>query len=214
MNSATPALPEFDRPPIVEAVLSIQFAAPANFRSVHAGLIWDEIRRDYPTVSEQRPLAPVFETFGIPTIPGPGVRFEPLLATPMARFWFESDDSRHLLQIQQDRIVHNWRKRTLDDEYPRYQAVRKRFAEEVKILEGFLTRNGLDGLMPNQCEMTYLNFVTLPDGANPHQNLSRVTRFCSDCQAPELERPFQGAALEGCSFAARYIKIYNERDCN
>ena len=172
---------------------------------MHVGLIWNELRRDYPKVLEQPPLGPVFETFGVPAFSTLGIRLEGLMTPPFPRFWFESDDGRHLFQLQQDRLIHNWRKREKDDEYPRYEAVQARFVAEIKKVDTFLRQQNLGHIAPNQCEMTYLNFIRLPDGSNPHTQMWRITPFCSDFRSTEREVPIKGAALENTGLQARYI---------
>ncbi|MDQ2803042.1 MAG: TIGR04255 family protein [Pseudomonadota bacterium] len=170
-------LPSFRHPPLTEAVLSIQFATLVAFQSVHAGLLWSELRNTYPRASEQAPLVSMFETFG--GVPAPHTLMVPqiqaFLSPPTPRFWFEAADGEHLLQIQQDRIIHNWRKRDESRQYPRYEEVRRRLHANVARFGDFLQREGLGTLNPNQCEVTYVNIIDLPDGSDPHQHLEAVT---------------------------------------
>src|SRR5262249_2810158 len=101
-------LPDFKNPPVNEVVLSLQFASIPSFHSAHIGLFWEKIRQEYPKVSEQAPLQAAFETFGVmPVNPASPFHIEALLSPPMPRFWFEELDGNELLQIQQDRIIHN-----------------------------------------------------------------------------------------------------------
>jgi uncharacterized protein (TIGR04255 family) len=111
-------LPEFEQPPVSEVVLWVQFASNPQFRIVHAGLFWGSIREQFPSVSEQVPLPPAFEAFGVPMM-GQPVQLQALFAFP--RFWFESDDKTYLLQLQQDRILFNWRATSGQSTYPRYE---------------------------------------------------------------------------------------------
>jgi len=60
-------LPDFERPPVTEVVLSLQFASLPGLKNVHAGLLWQHFSTRYPNVEEYPPIAPVFETFGLPT---------------------------------------------------------------------------------------------------------------------------------------------------
>jgi uncharacterized protein (TIGR04255 family) len=194
-----PDIPIYSNPPVTEMVLSVQFATLPTFRSFHIGLLWEELRKEYPTVSEQMPLAAVFETFGA-SAPQPvpltlGFPFAP----QMSRFWLESPDGAHVVQIQQDRIVHNWRKKG-DSPYPHYEPLRAQFEREIKIFERFLDREKLGQLAPNQCEIAYVNTIELPDGENPHSNLQRV----SPIWAGELP-PSPGCLLEDAGFQARFV---------
>lgn len=180
MPAKRPAdLPSFERPPVNEVVLSIQFASLPLFRNVHGGLLWERFRNDYPDVSEQPPLPVMFETFGGMQTPPPAFEFQALLTPPIARFLFEASDGRELVQIQPDRILHNWRKKEEGDEYPRYEAIRSRFQDEVAKLADFLAAENLGDLRPNQCEVIYVNTIELPEGGDPYGSLQRVTPLWS-----------------------------------
>ena len=85
---------------------------------VHAGLYWNDIRSEYPKASEQAPIPPAFETFGTKPMLTSSIQIQAMLVPPVPRLWFETDDGEHLVQLQQDRLLHNWRKRSPGMEYP------------------------------------------------------------------------------------------------
>jgi uncharacterized protein (TIGR04255 family) len=93
----------------------------------------------------------------------------------MSRFWFEEASGEHLMQIQNDRIVHNWRKREPGGEYPRYEPIADRLEGEIRKFKEFLGRESLGELRANQCEVTYINTIELLDGGDPHRLLERIT---------------------------------------
>ena len=128
-------------------------------RAVHLGLLWQEFRDRYPRVEEQSPLHPTFETFPGTDQPAMNVRFEVLDVPPVPRVWFLDESGARLIQVQQDRFIHNWRKVGDGQAYPRYEQIRQTFAEELEVFRGFLDREGLGPLCPNQCEVTYLNHI-------------------------------------------------------
>ncbi len=185
--------PSFERPPVAEVVLSIQFASIPNFGSVHIGLLWQEFHNVYPKVSEQPPLAAVFETLGAVALTKPQFRLE-MVQAPMSRFWFEPEDGGHLLQVQQDRVIHNWRKRD-DEPYPRYEPIRERFEDEINTILAFLSRERLGSIEPNQCEVTYTNLIVLPDGTNPHDHLERITPLWGGWRVESELAPLENAGL-------------------
>lgn len=196
-------LPDFEAPPVTEVVLSVQFDTLAALGNVHAGLLWTEYRAEYPRVSEKPPLNPNFETFGGGGAPLPTqipFRFEALFDPTISRFWFEEAGGTHLMQVQNDRIVHNWRRRDTENEYPRYEPIADRFEREIEKFEDFLRREGLGELRVNQCEVTYINTIQLPDGADPHRHLNRITPLWSGrLDLPNLLEP------ENVLTQARYI---------
>lgn len=193
-------LPNFEKPPLTEVALCVQFDTLAAFTNLHAGLIWAECRGDYPVASEKPAIPPQFETFG-----GSGVaplmpfRFAAYSEPPTSRFWFEETSGVDLVQIQNDRIVHNWRRRD-GYQYPRYETIVERFEAEYRKFAKFVEREGLGDLRPNQCEITYINTIELPDGSNPHHQLCRIALLCT-------ERPEVATFLEeeNRSVQARYI---------
>jgi len=174
-------LPDYERPPVSEVVLSIQFASNAQFQIVHAGLFWNLIRDQFPNVSEQVPLQPVFETFGGPAIAAGPIQVQTFSSPPFPRFWFESEDRAYVLQLQQDRILFNWRAISSGSVYPRYEALRERFTREVQRLAEFFEGQKIGSLSPNQCEVTYINSISLgEEDAGPYAHLDMITPLWSD----------------------------------
>ena len=111
-------LPDFSLPPLSEVVLGVQFQSPIGYQQIHAGDVWKLFKNDYPLVQEHQALPPTFETFGLST-QSVSVPFNFNSGAVHDRFWFVKSDDHELIQFQQDRIVHNWRK--LDNsEYPRF----------------------------------------------------------------------------------------------
>src|ERR1700730_18245 len=168
-------VPDFERPPVNEVILSIQFATLEKMKSAHIGLLWARFRAQYPDVSEQGPINAVFETFGAPPQPGPHIRFEQFLSPPTPRYWFEKSGTPDLLQVQQNRIIHNWRKHGDEPIYPRYETLRDRFETEVNQFISFLDEEKIGELRPNQCEVTYMNIIELPGSERVHDRLEKIT---------------------------------------
>jgi uncharacterized protein (TIGR04255 family) len=199
-RSRPAGLPDFKSPPVTEVVLSVQFAATPLFRNVHAGLYWNEIRDEYPVVSEQAPIGPAFETFGATPMLTSTFQVQTVLVPPMARHWFETADGEHLVQLQHDRILHNWRKRSPEMEYPRYESLRAKFMNEVDRLSALFKREGVGEIRPNQCEVTYINTIASAGGGNPHEHLGRITPLWTG----NLSEP-SFAAPETTTIQTRYV---------
>jgi uncharacterized protein (TIGR04255 family) len=186
-------LPDFTAPPLNEVILSIQFATLDNLKSAHIGILWERFRSDYPTVTEQAPIQTQFETFGIPSQAPALMQFQTLLSPPMPRYWFEHPGRPDLLQIQHDRILHNWRQQSGNSRvYPRYEPVKKVFEREIDIFERWLSDEKIGELRPNQCEVTYINFIGLPEGTTLNNCMDRITPMWrtkfSEVPPNELER--------------------------
>ena len=197
-------LPDFEAPPVSEVVLSIQFASVPRFRSLYVGGIWDEFRDEFPNVTEQAPIDPTFETFGASARPPQS--FQVFMTPPMPRFWFETKDGVELIQIQQDRMVHNWRKRELSQHYPHYEPFRNQYASEITKFDDFLVAKELGSIKPNQCEVAYINTITIPDATDPHAHLERITPLWLGQQSePFLPR------LENATVQAQYVLRKDEK---
>ena len=198
-TSRPPDLPDFLRPPINEVVLSIQFRALSEFGNGHVGLLWSKFRKDYPDLSEQAPLQTIFETFGNVQAAQQGIQIETLLNPPMSRFWFTERSGHELIQVQQDRFLHNWRKREDEQAYPHYEAIRARFHEEIAIFEDFLRTEQLGELKANQCEVSYINAIELVE-ADPHSSLQEITSLWAGNLSQEA-----GLELEDSMVRCRFV---------
>ena len=171
-------LPDFKKPPINEVILSFQFASLEKLKGPYVGLFWKSLRSQYPDISEQPEVAPVFETFGAPE----GARliaFQAFSSPPTPRFWLQKEGLPDLLQIQRDRIMHNWRWMP-EKVYPRYEKVRSKFEKEVQKFEDFLKAERLGKLDINQCEVTYVNLIeNIPSGLDLHGSLEEISPLWS-----------------------------------
>jgi uncharacterized protein (TIGR04255 family) len=154
-----PPLPNFVHPPLTEVALSMQFEELSNFRVIHLGALWEEFSKSaFPLNEEQPPVPKTFELLGVPQVSA-GPQFELLNVPPMPRYLFLSSESSFIIQVQQDRFTVNWRRRSLDDVYPRFEAVLEKFDELAKKFQGFLSREKLGDIRVNQAEVTYVNRI-------------------------------------------------------
>jgi uncharacterized protein (TIGR04255 family) len=159
MQAQTGALPSFERPPVNEVICGIMFKPLLGMLAPHLGILWSKFRSEYPNCIEVDPLLPVVETFESVETPGPD------LSIPfLPRMWFISKDENAIVQVQRDRLLHNWRKVRPTDEYPRYTDVKKRFTDRCAEFEAFLVENQLGRVEPLQLEMTYLNHIPVQSG--------------------------------------------------
>jgi uncharacterized protein (TIGR04255 family) len=149
-------MPNFSRPPVVETVLSVQFHPLKEYEIPYFGLFWQQIRATYPIFQVQPPLNATIEKFGGQPPPQLTISVEGV-SSPPVRCWFITQESQRILQIQNDRLIYNWRKTRHDDEYPRYESIRRTFETEWNNFCKFLDDEKLGLPEPNQCEITYIN---------------------------------------------------------
>ena len=168
-------LPDFQDPPLVETVLSLQFQPIQGFGLVHVGLLWDKFRHTFPLVEERPPLNAVRESFEVPVSRHAEVAIEGKPSLPRACFLNES--KTELVQIQADRFIHNWRKAgKVSTHYPRYERIRTNFRHEVWEFQEFLTDEKLGKLAIDQCEITYVNHIEPSEAWERHGQIEGVLR--------------------------------------
>lgn len=200
-------LPDFDRPPVVEVVLSVQFAELRAYRTIHAGILWHEhFRNAFPNVSEQPELPPTFETFGIQAPrPGLGLSITQAIGPPVPRLWFRNQEETELIQFQADRFAHNWRKIGRDQNYPRYEYIKHQFLNEFDVISRFTSEHKIGELRPNQCEVTYVNHVALEGDDNIHTSPHKAFRFFADWTPGRGDPTATLPRNEDSRFSARFV---------
>jgi uncharacterized protein (TIGR04255 family) len=158
-------LPEFEKPPLNEVAIGVQFEPPHGYRKILAKEVWDIFREEYPKLQEQQPLPPSFETFGSQHFFGNGTAtFSLSTQAPHDRFWFLRAEEDELIQFQQDRFIHNWRMRSQAREYPRFESIAGKFYDEFNKLEEYMLDIGSKKIKINQCEINYVNHIILDPG--------------------------------------------------
>jgi uncharacterized protein (TIGR04255 family) len=190
------ALPDYVQPPLVEVALGVMFRplAALNF----AGLAdlrtrWSD---DYPVTQQQPPLPPS-------SIVGQGAF--PMVVevgAPPIRVWLLNESQDRLVQVQQDRLVANWRATDGAGGYPRYETLRRDFEARWDDFQQFLLERVPGGARPLTVEVTYINVieplsaqpVAISDVLRAHQPIS------SHLDAPvqsNVAYAFDLAAIDG-----------------
>jgi uncharacterized protein (TIGR04255 family) len=172
MSDSRGNLPDFTNPPVIEVALAVQFDRLTALRTPHLGLLWTEFHDEFPKTEEYAPRDLTVETFGPPGPKKLEVKFE--TAPPVPRCWFLNEKGTELIQVQQDAFVHNWRKVGDGDRYPRYEYVRDKFRLELGKFRQFVEREHLGKLVPNQCEVTYVNHIPLNEGYKKYGQVGEV----------------------------------------
>jgi uncharacterized protein (TIGR04255 family) len=163
-------LPEYDRPPVVEMAIGVQFRPLDMLRGLSLGPLRELWRADYPRIEEQPALVPALE--GSPQLAQQRLQLD-FVPRPPVRQWFLNASGAELVQVQPDRLLVNWR---ADDEittkYPRYPYMRSVFQRRFTEVAQFTINEGLGELEVNQAELTYVNVIetTIDD-------LGRVDQF-------------------------------------
>lgn len=178
-------LPEYERPPVVEALLGVEFAPLPALQAPHFGVYWSQIRSDYPKFETQPALTSAVENFDKPV--GRRRVLEINLAEIGERYWLKSQDETRLLQLQNNRLLWNWRNNETGKPYPRYElTLRPQFEIEWDRFTKFLTVEGIGHPALIQCEVTYVNHIEVGDGWNSVADWRNIFTFFGVTREPEF----------------------------
>lgn len=149
--------PLFRRPPVVETALGIQFSELHNFKAVHFGLLYEQLRDRFPVVQDHPRLEPIVELFPLrPRLPA--FRIGGSYGGP-ERAWYLAQDESCLVQIQPDRFGFNWRSGGEHDDYPRFSENCPKCVAEFREFCEFCEAQGIGRVQPNLVEVVYVNHI-------------------------------------------------------
>ena len=164
-------LPDFLRPPVDEVAASFQFPGIPGFGIQHFGLFWERVRKEYSRFETHPPIANVVERMEPDFGRHPEFAF---VTVPDVRGWYLNASGDRLTQVQHNRFIHNWRKVTGDEPYPRYPAIRSQLAMDWSLFLAFLRDENLDPPKVNQCEVVYVNHIEYDKGWSGYGELGKV----------------------------------------
>ena len=173
------ALPTYRNPPVGEVLLALQFQQIDQLDLRHVGALVGFFNKKYPHFQIQPNLEPVIERFDGSGSPR-GISFRMMEPPAFPRLWLVSSEGAELLQLQRDRLMHNWRHVSSGSQYPRYPRLRTEFADDWSVLEEFLSTHALGAILPTQCEVAYFNQIEAVDAetdSGVHTDPSTIFSF-------------------------------------
>jgi len=154
-----PELPEFENPPVAEVAISIEFAPLENWRASDPVKFWSGLRDEYPHFDIQPPVISFPEDLTGPNW-GPTRMSVQQVQAANQRYWFGTEPTSWLIQVQTDRFIINWRKAPGAETYPRYIAsVRPRLVREWERFCAYVRQNENGELRVKRCEVSYVNDI-------------------------------------------------------
>lgn len=160
-------LPRFSKPPVVEVAIGVEFLpipALTVIPLVELRPIWNDI---YPNIEEQ----PAIRSSQPDGLSLPGFSFEVGTGVPPIRIWLLNENRSELLQIQNDRMVLNWRA-NFGSSYPHYHELEPRFLSNWRRFQTAISDRALGELRPITAEVTYINRFSLDQGETLFDALS------------------------------------------
>jgi uncharacterized protein (TIGR04255 family) len=153
-------LPKFNKPPLIEMVVGVEFADLSGLIIPHFGLFWAQIQNKYPLCAVKEPALSRLEIFEGQAKQEIKLNF-PILGPPPVRCWYMNTQQTWLLQLQQDRFIQNWRKTASDPTYLHYSHALSRFEKEFQRFQEFIKKQNIGALDIRQCEISYVNHIEL-----------------------------------------------------
>lgn len=145
---------DYAKPPVYEAVIGVEFA-PLPIGLVQLARAFAKWEAELPLAQDAPPLPPVVPA----NAPAPAFTFELTPGSLNTRYLFASEDQQYLLQLQNDRLLLNWRKLSPDSEYPRYATLRAKFDSYLSLFQEFANEQGLGNLLVRSTEHSYYNRI-------------------------------------------------------
>ena len=145
----------YEAPPLVEVAMSVQFDPPKRLSLAHLGAFWDRQKEAFPHVRAVQPIATTSEAFGSQWFP-PSLQLA-LTNEPDCRLQMVSSDDQWMCQVQLNRLVINWRKRS--EVYPRFDSTWTRFQSILHAWQEFLSEYKIGPVKSRLWELTYVNRI-------------------------------------------------------
>ncbi len=153
--------PSFSKPPLVETAISLQFDPIEEFGNAHLGLFWDRggLSKEFVKLTDAPLIEQQFERFGAEQLfshVGGWLRVN--AADGSARLQMANKTTERVIQVQNGRLVHNWR-RVASVEYPRFDSLLPEFMKVVGRFSDFVTKGLGKEIRWNQWEVVYVNMI-------------------------------------------------------
>lgn len=173
-------LPVFERPPVAEVAIGVFFEPALSLTAPHIGKLHDRWKADYPQLHEWAVAAPpVIDT--PPNDLRSGLIIEWVQKSQLPRHAFVSSDDERVIQVQHDRLVHNWRREAA--EYPHYSALLPLFTAALQGLAETLEEDS-DALPLSAFEVTYINPIAVGGPYRQARSIGDVLTFWPTTEVP------------------------------
>lgn len=160
MTDARLKRPHFRKPPIYEQAIAIVFERQKDFSIVDPGLFWGEVRDEFPNCEAGPKLPNPVELFDSPESQA---LISAIPAIQLPRSVFSTVDGGELIQLQDDKFVFNWVRKSEEAQYPRFETTSARFWHFFEMWVRFSkNRYGAEPVF-KQCELTNVNVIPVKD---------------------------------------------------
>lgn len=141
----------FQKPPLNEVALGYSFLPRPDLLIPHIGAFWTKLQDSYPKCQHNVPIVDNPTTF---------------TELPLPRVWLLTEDGTRLVQIQQDRLIFNWRDNGTGCEYVRFPNIKAEFDRVSTLFKAFVQEVTGQPIIPTILNLTYVNIINQGQGWN------------------------------------------------
>lgn len=178
-GTPAPTTPKFRKPPVVELALGVQFKPLASFNTLQAMSWRESIKGQFSKVQEQPELPDLVE---VPDLGEIKMQMKMVQGPQPLRYWYLNESETELVQVQRNRFVYNWRKKSDADQYPSYDEMKARVEERLKAFMAFIVAEKLGEFVPDICEVTYISHILTGGVWKSHSEGAKVFTTLSASQ--------------------------------
>ncbi|MEA5618759.1 TIGR04255 family protein [Cronbergia sp. UHCC 0137] len=150
----------FRQPPLDEIIFSVEFVA-SGFSSVHLGLYWESIRSEFPLQQDNIPIELENYENNTPLLP---------------RVWFMSNDSKKIIQLQDNLFIFNWRY-SQEDKNLHFGEIFQNFVSQWNHLQEWWLNVGDEPIEIQKYEFTYVNAINKNLGWQNPKDHGKIFNF-------------------------------------
>jgi len=149
----------YERPPVTEVLLGVQFKPMMDFKSLHYGLFWANHLSDlgWVPVADEGILPRVAEAFDKPLLKANQKKGEESAVGVRIRMKNGAED--RMLQFQPDKLLLSWVKNEAAGGKPPYDQLKNEFSVLFQALTDFIDDHEMNALQPDLWEVKYLNQI-------------------------------------------------------
>lgn len=164
------------QPPVNEVVYSIGFDRRESLAPPRLGMSLADLIASYPETEVQPsydmqlelPLEKQPTAVDVPRIDFLGADQINM------RYWLVSSDKVDVVQLQPNYLATNWRRRSGEQRYPGYSALREHFVDIYHQVNNAVMNQGEGPVRPRQVELTYVNILQPDSVWHSHSEMHRV----------------------------------------
>lgn len=153
---------DYRNPPVWEAAIGASLQQATLYDHYEVADVHKLFSKQFPRAERQPPI-PALDMFELPAGRGESGDGQEYSGALPARWWFTTEDSRNLLQIQDDFIGRNWRRTdptpATDQGYPGFDGLLAGFRWAVEALNDYNRSRGRASPDPDLFDVVYINHL-------------------------------------------------------